>query len=112
MGYDIKFRKAALSYLENGHTVRETATIFSVSTFTLQNWKNQLNRTGSLEPLKRKPTWRKISPDALEEYVKQHPDAFLKEIAEVFGCSDVAIFKALKRLKYTRKKNHGLQRSE
>ena len=112
MSYDTKFREAALSYWENGHTIRETAKVFSVTTITLQNWKNRLKRTGSLEPLKRKTSWRKISPELLEEYVKQHPDAFLKEIAEVFGCSDVAILKALRRLKYTRKKNHGLQRSE
>ena len=34
----------------------------------------------------------------------EHPDAYLKEIGEVFGCSDVAVLYAFKRLGITRKK--------
>ena len=60
---------------------------------------------------KRKEVWRKIDPEKLKEYVEHRPDAYLKEMAEEFGCSEVAIFKALKRLKITRKKNCHLQRS-
>lgn len=112
MSYDIKFRQAALDYWKNGHSIREAAKVFSITARTLQNWKNKLIHTGTVEQLKRKTSWRKVFPELLEEYVKQHPDAFLKEIAEVFDCSDVAILYALRRLKYTRKKNYGLQRSE
>lgn len=110
MKYDVEFRKAALKYWENGHTKRETAKVFSVSHFTLQQWKNKLKETGSLEKKVRETPWKKIDPEKLAEYIDAHPDAFLKEIAEDFGCTDVAIFYALKRLKYTRKKNHDLQR--
>jgi transposase len=72
----------------------------------LQNWKNQLNKTGVLEPKTRRETWRKIDPERLKDYLKQYPDAFLKEMAKEFNCSETAIFKALKRLKISRKKNH------
>ena len=64
-----------------------------------------LKETGTLESKKRKETWRKIDPKKLKEYLKQYPDAYLKEIADEFGCSDVAIIKALRRLKISRKKN-------
>ena len=98
-----------MEYWEDGHSKKETAEVFKVSHFTLQLWKSQLKETGTLEAKKRKKTWRKIEPAKLKEYVEQHPDTYLKEIAEEFGCSDVAIFKALKRLKISRKKKHSIQ---
>jgi len=47
----------------------------------------------------------------LGEYLEQHPDAYLKEMAEEFGCSEVAIWKALRRMKVTRKKTTLLRES-
>jgi len=112
MSYEIKYRRRALEYWNDGHTKMETATVFKVNPDTLQNWKKQLKETGTLEPKKRRETWRKINPEKLKDYVKEHPDAYLREIAEEFGCSDVAILKALKRLKISRKKNDALQGSK
>ena len=94
-----------MEYWNDGHSKRATAAVFKVSTFTLQQWKNRLNETGNLEAKKRRETWKKIEPAKLKEYIEQHPDAFLKEIGDAFGCSDVAILKALKRLRISRKKN-------
>ena len=105
MSYDSKYRQRALEYWAEGHTKIETAKVFNVSTFSLQEWKSQLKNTGKLEAKKRKETWRKIDPEKLKEYVREHPDAYLREIAEVFGCTDAAVLYALRRLKITRKKN-------
>lgn len=105
MSYDAKFRHRAIEYWNDGHTKIETAKVFKVHPDTLQKWKNQLKETGKLEPKTRRETWRKINPTRLKEYLKQHPDAYLKEMAKEFGCSDVAIIKALRRLKISRKKN-------
>ena len=110
MSYDVKYRKRALEYWSSGHTQVETAKVFAVSPRVLQNWREQLKTTGTLEPKTRRETWRKIDPERLKEYLQQHPDAYLKEIAEEFGCSDVAIIKALRRLKITRKKNYSIPR--
>jgi len=112
MSYDIKFRQCAIAYWNAGHTKAETAAVFQVGTATLQLWKSQLNETGTLEPKKRRETWRKIDPEKLKAYVEEHPDAYLKEIAQVFGCSDVAVLKAMKRLNITRKKNHSIPRNK
>lgn len=111
MSYDTKYRRRAIEYWNDGHTKKETAIVFKVNPDTLQNWKNQLKETGKLEPKKRRETWRKINPEKLKEYVKEYPDAYLREIAEEFGCSDVAVIKAMRRLGLTRKKNHTLQGS-
>ncbi len=106
MSYDKKYRRRAIDYWNDNHSLRETAKVFSISTRTLQDWKIQLKATGELEPKKRKESWRKIDPDRLTKYLKEYPDAYLKEMAEEFNCSEAAIFKALKRLKISRKKNH------
>jgi transposase len=111
MSYDEKFRQRAMEYWDEGHSKRETAEVFKVGTTTLQKWKKQLTETGGMKVKKRRETWRKLEPSRLEEYVKQHPDAYLKEIAEAFGCSDVAVLMALRRLKITRKKNDSIQGS-
>ena len=111
MSYDKELRRRAIEYWEDGHSKKETAAVFKVSHFTLQLWKSKLKESGTLEGKKRKEVWRKIDPEKLKEYVEHHPDAYLKEMAEEFGCSEVAIFKALKRLKITRKKNYYLQRN-
>jgi len=111
MSYDIKYRRRAIEYWNDGHSKKETAEVFKVGTTTLQKWKSQLKETGNLEPKKRRETWRKIDPVRLSAFLKEHPDAYLKEIAEEFGCSDVAVLKALRRLKITRKKNRAIQGS-
>jgi len=105
MSYDEKLRRRAIDYWNDGHSKAQTAEAFQVSHFTLYKWKNQLKETGALAPKKRRETWRKIEPTRLAAFMEQHPDAYLKEIAEEFGCSDVAVLKALRRLKITRKKN-------
>ena len=46
---------------------------------------------------------QKSQSGKLIAYVKRHPDAYQKEIAEAFGCSATAIYLAMKRLKITRK---------
>ena len=109
MSYDIKFRQRAIAYMNDGHTQKETATTFKVSTFTLWKWKSQLNETGNLSPKKRKESWKKINPEKLRTYIAENPDAYQRELAEAFGVSLRAIQKALMRLAITRKKNHSIQ---
>lgn len=79
---------------------------------TIQKWKKQLEVEGNLKnkPLNR--GFKKINPEKLQEYIKKHPDAYLKEIAQEFNCSDMAVHYALKRLKITRKKNDTIHRTK
>ena len=109
MSYDKKYRRLTIEYWNDGHSKSETSAVFKVGTTTLQRWKSQLNETGNLEPKKRKETWRKIDPQKLKEYLGQNPDAYLREIAKEFDCSENSIFKALRRLKISRKKNYPVQ---
>jgi len=112
MGYDIKYRQRVIDYMNDGHTEKETAEVFKVSTFTIWSWKSKLNETGTLAPKKRETKWRKIDPEKLRKYVEETPDAYQHEMAVAFGVRLYAIQKALKRLGITRKKNHSLQGNE
>jgi hypothetical protein len=64
--------------------------------------KGNLNRA----PLNRKS--RKLDVEGLKRYVEAYPDAYLKELAKLFAVSVGCIFKALKKLKITLKKDANL----
>lgn len=104
MYYSEDLRKKAVEYLQRGHTQKETCEVFSISPTTIKRWKKQYQETGSLQnkPLNR--SYKKIDPEKLSVYVNEHPDAYLREMAEVFSCTGEAVRLALKKLKVTLKK--------
>lgn len=104
MAYSTDLRKKVIAFLSRGHSQREAQKVFGVGLSAVSRWHRQYQATGSLSnnyPCRRH---RKLDMEKLQAYVRQHPDAYLKEIGEVFGCSDVAVFYAFKRLDITRKK--------
>jgi transposase len=105
MAHSVDYRKRTLEYYREGHTQAEILEVFKVHPATLRDWRAR-EAAGTLKasyPKTRKP--RKIPLDELQKYVDEHPEAFLKEIGEHFGCSGEAVRKALKKLKITVKKN-------
>ena len=105
MSYSKDLRERAVSYRLEGHTLEETAKVFGVGKTAVNNWVKKYKVTGDLsdKELHRKP--KKLPPEELLAYVEEHPDAYQGEIGKVFGCSDVAVSKAFKRLGITCKKN-------
>ena len=106
--YGIDFRKRVIEYVAAGHSKKETCGLFGISTNTLYLWEKQLKEVGHLEKQKRKPSPRKLPLEELEAYVNQHPDAFLREIAEYFNCSIHSVWASLKKLNITLKKDDNL----
>ena len=104
MSKDVDLRLAAVLYRLDGHTYAETAKIFRVSVFAVHTWVQKYQETGDLSDKPVKRGFKKIDPEKLRVYVKEHPDATQQEIAQEFHCCNQAISKALKRLKITRKK--------
>ena len=104
MSKDVDLRLAAVLYRLEGHTYAETAKVFRVSDFAVHTWVQKYQETGDLsdKPLNR--GFKKIDPEKLRAYVKEHQDATQQEIADEFHCSGQAVSKALARLKITRKK--------
>jgi len=94
-----------MEYLEEGHTWAQAQATFKISTTAINSWRQKYKETGEIKdaPMPpRKP--KKLDPEKLKAYMEEHPDAYLKEIGEAFGCSDTAVRKALRRLGMTRKK--------
>lgn len=104
MSYSEDFRKRTIEYRQEGHTLEVTSETFKVSIKTIRDWEKLLKEKGNLKPKTPERSFKKIDPDKLRKYIKEHPDAYLREIAEEFGCCINAVSKALKRLKITRKK--------
>ena len=55
---------------------------------------------------KRKSYEKKIRKDELRKAVEEKPDSYLRELAEPFGCTPQAVFKALETMSITLKKRH------
>jgi len=104
MAYEKRYRERVIEYRQEGNTLEETRDVFKVSISTIRKWEIQLKEKGHLEKKELNRTHKKIDPQKLEQYIEEHPDAYLGEIAKVFNCSDTAVSKALKKLKITRKK--------
>jgi transposase len=99
---DLKIRVVA--YVEAGHIYRDAAERFGVSERAICDWIRLKREMGSLkiEAVPRSP--HKIRDEALKKYVTEHPDAYLKEIAEHFQCGISSVHDALKRNGITYKK--------
>ena len=102
--YSEDLRIRVIAYIESGHKYKEARERFAVSERTICSWVKLKRATGSLkaEAVPRSP--HKLLDKELLSYVEANPDAFLKEIAEHFGCSNTGVHKALKRLGITYKK--------
>jgi transposase len=104
MGYSIDLRKKVLEFLSKGHSIREAGRIFGLAPCTVNRWKKKLAKTGELRDAPRKAGFRKLDPEKLKAYVEAHPDSYLAEIGEEFGCNESAVRKAFRKLGSTRKK--------
>ena len=104
MAYDRDLRLRAIKYTEEGHTLAQAAAVFKVNIGTLIGWRKRYRATGDVKMKIRCPVNKKIIPEKLIKYVEEHPDAYLKEIAEVFGCHPSSVLKRLRKLGITRKK--------
>jgi transposase len=105
MTYSTDFRKKVLEFMNRGHTMREAAGVFDIALDTVTKWNRKLLKTGSLKDAPRRAGFRKLDPEKLRAHVAAHPDAYLAEIGEAFGCNESAVRKAFAKLKITREKN-------
>ena len=111
MAYSIEFRKLVMDYRKE-HSLRGTSRHFNVAVSTIQDWEKLLCENGNLCPVKPNRQPKKLPPDELKKYIQEHPDAYQSEIAEVFGCAQSAVNKALKRLHITRKKKRHIMKNK
>jgi transposase len=102
--YSIDFIRRAVAYKDEGHTFPELKSTFKIPPETYYQWKEKLKNgyTGKKIFRERK---RKIDKNLLKQAVSEKPDAYLYELAQMFDCSEQAVFYALEKLNITRKKS-------
>ena len=81
----------------------QAAAVFKVNIGTLIGWRKRYRATGDVKIKVRRPVNKKIIPEELIKYIEAHPDAYLKEIAEVFGCHPSLVLKRLRKLRLREK---------
>ena len=110
-GYSEDIRVKVVECLKKGHTIKETAETFGVSMKSVSIWK-KMDKEGKrlvFEFVPRSP--HRINHEKLLAYVKEYPDAYLREIAAHFSVGLTTILNALHRLGVKYKKTKNLQRS-
>lgn len=111
MTYSTDLRKRVLKYVEDGGSKEDAVNIFGVCIKTIWNWIKR-NKQGNLSPKIKEVHPRKIDDDRLKNYIENHPDAYLREIAAEFDVTVPAVFYACKRLRLTLKKRQQITKNE
>ena len=102
--YSLDLRKRVMKYLDEGKDKKSASSMFSIGISTVYRWIQERKERGNIQPKIRPFAYKYIDDEKLKQYMANHQDAFLWEIAEEFSVTKQAIFYALKRLKITRKK--------
>lgn len=112
-GYSTDLRRKAMAYYDSGKSQLEVCRVFKIGRTAFSNWLRLRRETGdySLKPRPKHRVQRKIQKETLLSYIKENPDAFLREIAAQFGVATSSVHDACKKYGITRKKNGPLQRA-
>jgi len=112
MQYSEKFRKEVMEYIDRSCSQDYVAKLFNISSKTVWNWVKQRKELGHLKPKQTtERRHRKLPKEELIQYVKDHPDAYIREIAAHFKCGKTSVQNRLKKLGISRKKNSSVQRA-
>jgi len=102
--YPIEIRTRVVNYVKCGGAVVGAMEKYEVGRDTVYRWL-RLDNAGALEPKKSWGRWRKIDPEKLRAQTHSRCDDTLEELGQELGASASGIFRALRRLKITLKKN-------
>jgi len=109
--YTLDLRERVVKFVKSGGSKAEAARRFAVGRRTVYRYL-AADQAGTLAPKKSWGHWRKLDPHQLQAHLKQHPDATLKEIQQVFGVSHHAVWVRLRQLGFTLKKTHKISRTQ
>lgn len=103
MAHSREYRERAVAYKDEGHTFAELEEAFKIPHQTYYLWKERMEN-GYYDKKIKQERKRKIDKELLKKTVEENPDMYQYELAELFGCTAVAICLALKKMGITRKK--------
>jgi transposase len=77
---------------------------FKITSRTCYQWIEILETSGSFNAEIKRTRKRKIDPEALRRAVEEKPDAYLRELSNMFGCAPSSVYRRLVSLGLTYKK--------
>ena len=111
MAYPVEMKQKVLELVSSLNSMNKVSILVDIPYNTISSWKKKVDNGESLEPQSGGVRRLKIDREKLKDYVDKNPDAYLREIAEEFNCSDSAIHYALKSIGYTLKKKRQLTKN-
>jgi transposase len=105
MAYSKDYIERAVGYKDEGRTFAELREAFGIPAATYYDWKEKLENGFVFGAKAKKERKRKIDREQLKQAVREKPDAYLHELAQLFGCSVQAVFYMLEKMGITYKKN-------
>jgi len=82
--YSVDLRERAVAYVLNGGQRTTACQIFQIGRDTLYRWLRQYQTEGAFAPKAQgKYASRKLDDAVVAQYIAEHPDATLEELAEV-----------------------------
>jgi transposase len=103
MAFSRDYRRRAVDYKDEGHTFKELQAVFKIPRQTYYIWKERFE-IGYYDTEHKFERSRKIDKGQLKAAVKEKPGAYLWELAQLFNCSEQAVFYMLEKLGITVKK--------
>jgi len=75
MAYSLDLREQVVAWVEQGHSVEETAALFQVSPATIYRWRQRPSLARTVVAQRR----RKLDPKALRQHVRGYPEVRLRD---------------------------------
>ncbi len=104
MSHSTDIRTIVMKYIDSGGLIKTACELFNVSRSSIQRWRSRQEQLGTISPSIRANLPYKLKDEVLQSYMDANPDAYLSEIATHFEATESGVWRALCRLKMTRKK--------
>ena len=102
--YSMDLRGRIVESVKDGRSMAETARRYKVSRWTVYRYV-KAGRGGDLAPKPRGRRAKRFTDEALRREVESRPSATLEALGKALGVNRASIWKRLRQLKITRKKN-------
>jgi len=103
--YSIDLRTRIVGFVTDGGSKADASSKFKVCYKTVQRYASKAKRGESLAPAPRGGSAKRVSDERLRQEAKRRPEATLEEHGRSLGVSHVTVWRRLRELAITLKKN-------
>lgn len=105
IAYSIDLKSRVIEHIKSGNSQKSTSQIFKVSTSAINRWWIRYKVEGVFTSKARQGSKGKVNAESLKNFVQDNGDKTLLDIGNYFGVSACSIYRRLKKLGFSYKKN-------